>query len=85
MNGFLLDTNVPSELTRLKSDPLIKAGRGVERWLDDADDEMLFLSVVSLGEIFKCLTILPESKRRWELRQWIEETPRLWFEGVSCQ
>ena len=81
MNGFLLDTNVPSELTRLKSDPLIKAGRGVERWLDDADDEMLFLSVVSLGEIFKCLTILPESKRRWELRQWIEETLRLWFEG----
>jgi predicted nucleic acid-binding protein len=69
MNGFLLDTNVPSELTRLRSDPR------VERWLDDADDELLFLSVVSLGEIFKGLTILPESKRRGELQQWIDETP----------
>jgi len=75
MNGFLLDTNVPSELTRLRSDPR------VERWLDDADDELLFLSVVSLGEIFKGLTILPESKRRRELQQWIDETLRRWFEG----
>jgi predicted nucleic acid-binding protein len=75
MNGFLLDTNVPSELTRLRSDPR------VERWLDDADDELLYISVVSLGEIFKGLTILPESKRRRELQQWIDETLRPWFEG----
>ena len=75
MNGFLLDTNVPSVFTRLRSDPR------VERWLDDADDELLFLSVVSLGEIFKGLTILPESKRRRELQQWIDETMRPWFEG----
>jgi len=47
MTGFLLDTNVPSELTRPQSDPQ------VEKWLDDADDEQLFLSVVSLGEISK--------------------------------
>jgi predicted nucleic acid-binding protein len=52
----------------------------VEKWLDDADDELLFLSMVSLGEIFKGLTI-PESKRRRELQQWIDETLRPWFEG----
>jgi predicted nucleic acid-binding protein len=52
MNGFLLDTNVPSELTKPKSDTL------VEKWLDDANDELLFFSVVSLGEIFKGLTLL---------------------------
>ena len=75
MNGFLLDTNVPSELTKPKSDP------SVEKWLDDADDELLFLSVVSLGEIFKGLTILPESKRRRELQHWIDETLRPWFDG----
>jgi predicted nucleic acid-binding protein len=75
MNGFLLDTNVPSELTRPKSDP------GVEKWLDDADDELLFFSVVSLGEIFKGLTILPESKRRRDLQQWIDDMLRPWFEG----
>ena len=75
MTGFLLDTNVPSELTRPKSDPQ------VEKWLDDADDDQLFFSVVSLGEIFKGLTILPESKRRQQLQRWIDETLRPWFEG----
>jgi len=35
MTGFLLDTNVPSELTRPQSDPQ------VEKWLNDADDEQL--------------------------------------------
>jgi predicted nucleic acid-binding protein len=75
MTGFLLDTNVPSELTRPQSDAR------VEKWLNDADDEQLFLSVVSLGEIFKGLTILPESKRRQQLRQWVEDTLRPWFDG----
>lgn len=38
MTGFLLDTNVPSELTR------------AEEWLEATDDEQLYLSVASLGE-----------------------------------
>jgi toxin FitB len=75
MTGFLLDTNVPSELTRPKSDPQ------VEKWLDEADDEQLFFSVISLGEIFKGLTILPESKRREQLQRWLDETLRPWFQG----
>jgi len=49
--------------------------------VDDADDEKLFFSVVSLGEIFKGLTILPESKRRQQLQRWIEETLCPWLEG----
>ncbi len=36
----------------------------VLRWLDDADDSQLYFSVVSLGEILKGVTILPEGKRR---------------------
>jgi predicted nucleic acid-binding protein len=32
MSGFLLDTNIPSELTRQNSAPQ------VERWLDEAND-----------------------------------------------
>jgi predicted nucleic acid-binding protein len=75
MTGFLLDTNVPSELTRPRSAPQ------VEKWLDDADDEQLFFSVVSLGEIFKGLAINPESKRRQQLQQWLDETLRPWFDG----
>lgn len=75
MTGFLLDTNVPSELTRPKPEP------EVIQWLDDADDLRLFLSVVSLGEIFKGITVLPEGKRRQQLQQWVDETLRPWFDG----
>jgi predicted nucleic acid-binding protein len=75
VNGFLLDTNVPSELTRPQSDPR------VEQWLEDADDERLYLSVVSLGEFLKGITILPEGRRRDELKQWLEGTLRPWFSG----
>jgi predicted nucleic acid-binding protein len=75
VSGFLLDTNVPSELTRPRSDPK------VERWLEEAEDEQLFFSVVSLGEILKGVTILPESKRRAALQRWLDNTFRPWFEG----
>jgi predicted nucleic acid-binding protein len=75
MNGFLLDTNIPSELTRPKPDPR------VEQWLDEADDERLYLSVISLGELLKGLTILPIGKKRDRLQEWLDLTLRLWFEG----
>jgi toxin FitB len=73
MRGFLLDTNIPSELTR--PDPQ----QSVADWLDNADDERLFLSVISLGEILKGITILPTSKRRTQLERWLEGTLRPWF------
>jgi len=75
MNGFLLDTNIPSEMTRPFPQP------SVAQWLEDADDDRLYFSVVSLGEIQKGIATLPESKRRIELRQWLDETLRPWFQG----
>lgn len=75
MSGFLLDTNIPSELTRPQSDPQ------VERWLDQANDEDLYFSVISLGEILKGITVLPASKRRSGLQEWLDDTLRPWFEG----
>jgi predicted nucleic acid-binding protein len=75
MKGFLLDTNVPSEMTRRRPHP------SVSRWLDDADDDQLYLSVVSLGEILKGVTLLPESNRRRQLQQWLDETLRAWLQG----
>ena len=75
MKGFLLDTNIPSEMTRPSPQP------SVSGWLDDADDGQLYFSVVSLGEILKGVTLLSESKRRSQLQQWLDETLRPWFEG----
>lgn len=53
----------------------------VSKWLDEADDDGLYFSVVSLGEILKGVTILPEGKRRSELQSWLDEVLRPWFQG----
>jgi predicted nucleic acid-binding protein len=68
MKGFLLDTNIPSEMTR----PYPQLS--VTQWLDNADDDQLYFSVMSLGEILKGITVLPASKRRSGLEQWLDET-----------
>ena len=47
MSGFLLDTNVVSELVRKKPEPK------VVQWIQDTDEELLYLSVLTLGEIRK--------------------------------
>ncbi len=73
--GFLLDTNVPSELTRLKPEPR------VAQWLEDSDDEALYLSVISIGEICKGLTVHPEEHRRAHFKEWLNHTLRPWFAG----
>ena len=73
MSGFLLDTNIPSKLTREKPEPQ------VERWLDEANDEELYFSVISLGEILKGITLLPASKRKGGLQEWLDATLRPWF------
>lgn len=74
MRGFLLDTNIPSELTRPQPQP------SVCEWLEKIDNEQLYISVISLGEIVKGITVLPPSKRRAGLQQWLDETLRPWFE-----
>jgi predicted nucleic acid-binding protein len=75
MKGFLLDTNVPSEMTR----PFPQ--RSVIQWLEDADDDRLYLSVITLGEVSKGIATLPESRRRSQLQKWLTETLRPWFQG----
>jgi predicted nucleic acid-binding protein len=72
MKGFLLDTNIPSEMTRPSPQS------SVSSWLDQADDDRLYFSVVSLGEVLKGVTLLAESKRRTQLQQ-LDGTLRPWF------
>lgn len=66
MSGFLLDTNVPSELTRPVPDPRVRG------WVA-AQDTSLYLSVVSVGELRRGFAILPLGKRRAQLEQWFEQ------------
>ena len=46
--GWLLDTNVVSELAKGA-----RADQGAIRWLDAIPDDQLYLSVITLGEITK--------------------------------
>ncbi len=75
MNGFLLDTNIPSELTRAK--PHL----GVQRWLTQADNEQLFLSVLSIAEIVRGITRLQDTARRQSLHEWLETVLKPWFQN----
>lgn len=66
MNGFLLDTNIPSELTHTRPDPR------VESWVYAQDEQALYLSAESIGELRRGMVTLPASKRRTNLEQWLE-------------
>jgi toxin FitB len=65
--GFLLDTNVPSELTKPMPDVRVSG------WVAAQDNTSLYLSVVSVGELRRGFTILPLGKRRAQLEQWFEQ------------
>ena len=73
MSGFLLDTNVISEVVRPRPDPLVL------EWLEAADESLLYLSVLTLGEIRKGLALLPQGKRRTQLETWLEVELRARF------
>ena len=73
MNGFLVDTNVISEILRPTPDAHVAA------WSQRAAKPMLFLSVVSMGELRKGVTILPASARRTQLEKSIEAQVPRWF------
>ncbi|MHB8709198.1 MAG: PIN domain-containing protein [Desulfuromonadales bacterium] len=51
------------------------------RWVDGVDEQKLFLSVLSLGELEKGIVRLPESARKDELRCWLEQDLTARFGG----
>ena len=75
MTGFLLDTNCISEIVRLKPEPRVMA------WIEAAEETLLYLSVLTLGEIRKGLAALPQGKRRSRLETWLEVELQARFSG----
>jgi predicted nucleic acid-binding protein len=67
MNGYLLDTNVISEYSRVGP-----PDSRVKTWIDAQDEDALHLSVLTLGEIRKGTTLLPPSNKRAQLEKWLE-------------
>jgi predicted nucleic acid-binding protein len=66
----LLDTCVLSEIRRPKGNAAVKKA------VDDLDSEDLFVSVVSIGEIAKGISLLPEGPKKRELAAWLQALER---------
>jgi toxin FitB len=69
MNRYLLDTNVVSELRKPRPH-----GAVVE-WLRQQDEEQLFLSAVTLGELQAGIerTRVPHPEKAQEIEKWVDE------------
>ncbi len=75
MSGFLLDTNVISELIKPKPERLVIT------WIEATDEALLHLSVLTLGEIRRGVASLPHARRRAMLEAWIATNLRTRFHG----
>ena len=64
--NYLLDTCVISELVAKRPQPKVVT------WIDSIDDESLYLSVITVGEIVRGVEKLADSRRKQLLRIWLE-------------
>lgn len=75
MSGYLLDTNVLSELVKPQANAKVLA------WLEASDEQLFRVSVLTLGEIRKGIASLPSSSRRNALESWLSYDLILRFAG----
>lgn len=75
MAGFLLDTNVVSEIVRKAPEPAVLG------WIAERQAAELFISAATLGELVRGASRLPGERRRTALKRWIETDLRQHFEG----
>lgn len=62
---YLLDTCVISELVKLAPDEKVVG------WLNQRPSEALFLCAITIGEVMKGLTKLPDSNKKERLTLWL--------------
>lgn len=75
MTGWLLDTNVVSELRRPACDPAVRA------WSDSQPPESFYLSSVTVAEIRFGIERQTDAAFRRELTVWLDRRLRPWFAG----
>jgi predicted nucleic acid-binding protein len=74
MTGWLLDTNVLSELRRRKPSPKVVA------FVSDKPLEQLYVSSVTFAEVRFGIELVADASRRADLNQWLAHTLRPMFE-----
>ena len=75
MNGWLLDTNVVSELRKRSCD------HNVRRWVESRSQTELFLSIVTVAEIRFGIERAADARLRADLLAWLEGVLLGWFDG----
>lgn len=73
--NFLIDTNVVSEWVRPRPEPRVVA------WFAEADEDRVYLSVVTLAELRRGVARLAAGHRRNRLDEWLRHDLPLRFEG----
>jgi hypothetical protein len=63
--NYLLDTSAVSEVVKPQPDS------AVIEWLAEADEEALYLSVLTIGELEKGIAKLADGRRRTRLHAWV--------------
>ena len=79
MSGYLLDTNVISEMVKLRPEAKVVS------WVQTTSEELLYLSVLTIGEIRKGIDSLPRSNKRGLLESWLANDLVLRFAGRILQ
>ena len=74
MTGWLLDTNILSELRRPRPEPRVVA------FIEDKPLDLLFVSAVTLAEIRFGIELVTDAGRRAELADWLAHKVRPMFE-----
>lgn len=74
MTGWLLDTNILSELRRLKPEPNVIA------FIAGRPLDLLFISTVTLAEIRFGIELVPDATKRAELSDWLTHKLRPMFD-----
>jgi toxin FitB len=72
--NFLLDTNAVSEWVKPRPNP------GLIRWMESADEDRLFLSVITLAELHYGVERMPAGMRRTGVERWLRLEVPLRFE-----
>ncbi|MGV6852632.1 MAG: PIN domain-containing protein [bacterium] len=72
---YLLDTCVISEVIKPQAD------KNVISWMQNQDEDSLYLSVLTFGEIEKGIEKLSNVARKRKLQLWVEEDLKKRFEG----
>ncbi|MGC9990159.1 MAG: type II toxin-antitoxin system VapC family toxin [Terriglobales bacterium] len=73
--GFLLDTNAVSEWVKPRPNP------GVIDWMEMADEDRIFISVISLAELRYGVERMAAARRRSQLERWLQDELPLRFES----